>query len=568
MPLFQNEKDGSFFNPIDVQTDPHDFDGRIFHLFGQGLGDTVNAFRIVSALQSIFPYSKQVLYCDQRWREFLPPGTPWTVHWYPEALDPRHPERGVVSPYQDSLREILSVANRSDRLGYYSYLLPDQLARGESTQETIARKLGLSDFISEFRPLVHVSPLDWEKADKILKHHGLETGSFFTMAPHTWPDKSWKTENFEELGKTVWEEFGFKSVILGLPELKTPSFEGAVPVFGIPLPVVAAIIAQSRLFIGLDSGLSHVAAGFDIPLVVLYSQGKIPAFEIRVHSPYADYILEQIPGRPIEVSTVLNVLRSHMKRTSKSILKPPVCPACGRTMQYVIEALDEELNRRCFCGTQFLEKWGRDWGNPSTKAKTQMEDKQKRGNELHFSENPKKPDNEKQIFWKNVERINHHRWSKRITLKSPYTPLLMADLERPSEQSIFFSLDGIFYFLRRSGLQILSVKHAETFDREKELTLHIEFSKEHFPTKRILIPWGKGTLYLKCMGDYFTYFSWQSWATSIRWTGLPKRVYEWGKKEDAVRVARTVFRMDPSFKTAKYWLRYLWLSFWNIIKAG
>jgi|AADL01.1.fsa_nt_gi hypothetical protein len=565
MSLFgKKEKKGSFLNPIDVQTDPRDFNGRIFHLLGQGLGDTVNAFRIVFALQSLFPQSNHVLYCDQRWRELLPPGTSWTVHWYPEALDPRHPERGVVSPYQESLREILSVAGTNDRLGYFSYLLPDQLARGESTQETIARKLGLSDVLSEFRPLVHVSPSDWEKADKILEQHGLEKGRFFTMAPHTWPDKSWRIENFEELGKKVWEEFGAKSVILGLPELKTPTFEGAVPVFGIPLPVVAAIIAWSRLFIGLDSGLSHVAAGFDLPLIVLYCQGKIPAFEIRVHSPYAEYILEQAAGRMIEVKIVLDILRFHMKRSFQSV-NPPVCPACGRTMQYVTQASEDGLNRRCFCGTHFLDK--RDGLAPKTK--THEEAETGKANEMHSSDNPKKTIDHtvNQSFWKDVEYLENQRWSKRISFKNVFPRLFMTEVGDPFAQTFSFSMDGIFFFLRRSGYQILSVIPEETFERKKEFTLRIEFSKEHLPTERILIPWGKGTLFLKYMEDYFTYFSWQSWATPIRWTSLSKRIYEWGKKEDAVRVARIIFWMDPSVKTAKYWLRYFFLSIWDLWKS-
>ena len=566
MATFQKGKSKFLLKPIDVKTESGSFDGKIYHLLGQGLGDTVNALRIVSTIQSVFSQSNQVLYCDSRWKDLIPPGQPWTIHWYPEARDPRHPERGVVSPYQESLGEILSAAGKNDRLGYYSYLLPDQLALGESTQEMIARKLGLSELLPDFRPFVHVSPSDWEKADKILDQHGLKKGRFFTMAPHTWPDKSWSVENFEELGKKAWKEYGAKSVVLGLPELKAPMFEGGVPVFGIPLPVVAAIIARSCFFIGLDSGLSHVAASFDIPLAVLYSQGKIPAFEIRVHSPYAELILEPVPGHPIEVKTVLNVLRFRMEHGSGLTLRSPICPACGRTMQYIVEASEEALNRRCFCGTQFLQKREGRWDKAAQQVDALGEDEQGKENDPISSDNPRKKDSEieNQSFWNNMECLDHQRWSIRVSCKNPFSHLRMADLDRSSEKSVFFSMDGTFFFLQSSGFHILSVAPAQHFDRKKELILCIEISKEHRHPGRILLPWGKGTLFLDSMEDYFSYFSWQSWATSLRWTGLSKRVYEWGKKEDAVRVARILFRMDPSVKTVKYCLRYLWLSLWDM----
>ena len=48
-----------------------------------------------------------------------------------------------------------------------------------------------------------------------------------------------------------------------------------------------AIISKSAWFVGLDSGLSHVASSFNIPVIVLYPylDQDIMPFEVRVHTP-------------------------------------------------------------------------------------------------------------------------------------------------------------------------------------------------------------------------------------------------------------------------------------------
>ncbi|MHB1286345.1 MAG: glycosyltransferase family 9 protein [Leptospirales bacterium] len=537
-----------------------DFSGTFYHLFGQGLGDTVNALRIQSTIQEIYPGSRSIIYCDERWLDLVAPLPNCSIRLYPKAHDPRYTKGGVIGPEEEALQSIMNEKLVNSFLAYHSSPLPHQLSEGESTQESIVRSLGLFPYVPEFRPFVPMRTENWNETETVLQKYNLTPGQFFVIAPHTWPSKDWGKENFETLGATLHQRYGLPGLVAGIPELGRLEFPGALNLFGLPLPVIAGLIARSRLFIGLDSGLSHLAATFDIPLVVLYSKGQIPAFEIRVHSPFASLVLEPAPGTPISIETVLGIVGQRLR---SPLLKPPECPACNRPMMYVIEALKGFLNRRCVCGTQRLERTEEILATGISDVDETPSSPLPSGNDaldnLYPGQEKHPPSSLEELkqfnFWINGEQP--HSFTLSLNIQNPYKPILIpeipAEMMNGSLKCWFqWSLDGTFQFFRSKGY--LPV-HLENKRFSSKVESAISFKKKPVEESPLEIPWGGRILKVSGYGLYFSYFSWQSWATPIRWVALSKKVLLHEGALKAFRVASAIFFMDPGPKTFKYLLR-------------
>ncbi|HUY17661.1 MAG TPA: glycosyltransferase family 9 protein [Candidatus Binataceae bacterium] len=114
---------------------------------------------------------------------------------------------------------------------------------------------------------------DFKAADDELARLGLDSGNFVLIFPGSGsPPKNWPFENFAAMATRVARkipvlfiigpaeaELGPRLASLGLPILS-----------GLELPTVAAIAARSRLFVGNDSGVSHLAAAAGAPGIVIF----------------------------------------------------------------------------------------------------------------------------------------------------------------------------------------------------------------------------------------------------------------------------------------------------------
>lgn len=537
------------------------------------MGDTVNGLRIVNVLKTLYPRCRHVVYCDNRWTDFVNGLSGIEIRHYPLARDPRHPDKGVVGPSDWALIDIRRSVPTDALLGYWPHLLADQMARGESTQESIVRALGLDEVIGEFRPLVVTGEKDRALAQKILERNGLEDGRYVVMAPHTWPDKAWGHDNFAWLGRKLFEECGNQIVVLGLPELGPLHFDGGLNLFDLPLGVVAELIRHARLFVGLDSGLSHVAASFDIPIIVLYAQGKIPAFEIRVHSPLAWLFLEHLPGQSIEKEQVYHLSAHILARQEPSFREIPVCPACGRPLRYVVEVTDSLLNLRCVCGTQTLEN--------ITGIDLMKEKKSPSGifeREAPLFSKPEGAGLPGRIRFptviKGVDQIKEllpgeaspHKEKDPflhvvLPVRNPYRPLLAREALSPEGRGgVLLSLDGVLFLLRSMGYFPAKMRGVRgepppTWGSGENHLLEIVFVSGSDHLGNLEVPWGGRKLIVSDAREYFSWFSWQSWATSLRWDGLAKRAMMTGADGDAVILALRIFQLAPSFKSLKYLLK-------------
>lgn len=92
--------------------------------------------------------------------------------------------------------------------------------------------------------------------------------------------KNWRTERFAELGRRL-EDDGHQVVWLRGPAELDPEETVPSPFPSIdrpPLATLAATLARARLFIGNDSGVSHLAAATGAPTLVLFGPTPAPVW--------------------------------------------------------------------------------------------------------------------------------------------------------------------------------------------------------------------------------------------------------------------------------------------------
>jgi ADP-heptose:LPS heptosyltransferase len=84
--------------------------------------------------------------------------------------------------------------------------------------------------------------------------------------------KTWPAERFVAVAEHLRESARLVPVFIGAASDDMMPFRAFRTVTGAPLDEVKALIAGASLYIGNDSGPAHIAAAFDIPLVVLYGR--------------------------------------------------------------------------------------------------------------------------------------------------------------------------------------------------------------------------------------------------------------------------------------------------------
>ena len=87
-----------------------------------------------------------------------------------------------------------------------------------------------------------------------------------------WQLKNWDAEKWTQLVELLYKKFGYKTILVGgKNEGKDIHSEYLYNLAGkLKLKEVAALIEFSNLFIGLDSGVSHLASCMDIPVIMLF----------------------------------------------------------------------------------------------------------------------------------------------------------------------------------------------------------------------------------------------------------------------------------------------------------
>ena len=84
--------------------------------------------------------------------------------------------------------------------------------------------------------------------------------------------KTWPADGFVEVAQHLRAATGLEPVCIGGSTDDLSPFHSFRTFAGAPLADVVSLIAGASMFFGNDSGPAHIAAAFDIPLVVLYGR--------------------------------------------------------------------------------------------------------------------------------------------------------------------------------------------------------------------------------------------------------------------------------------------------------
>jgi len=123
---------------------------------------------------------------------------------------------------------------------------------------------------------------DIKKYSNYLSEKGYRKGNYIVVSPLSSDmSKSWGIENYKNLCLILKRKY--KIVLMGSPkEYKTLKYisndDSDISLHSYSLEYVPAVIGNSKLFVGNDSGLTHVALKLNIPLVAILYGGYFKMF--------------------------------------------------------------------------------------------------------------------------------------------------------------------------------------------------------------------------------------------------------------------------------------------------
>ena len=140
-----------------------------------------------------------------------------------------------------------------------------------------ARAIGCR--VDEIKFPLEVPPNEIKKADAITNHAGLRAGNSYAILAvgANWVNKRWKVENFAELADWLYD-LQIIPVIVGNGHVDVQRAAEIESLMEIPpinlvnqtnLPQLVHVVKNSKIVIGGDTGIVHLAAGLKIPVVML-----------------------------------------------------------------------------------------------------------------------------------------------------------------------------------------------------------------------------------------------------------------------------------------------------------
>jgi hypothetical protein len=536
------------------------YSGRLYFILGPGLGDTVNDFRIVHEVMALFPSATPVVYADPRWKDLYPlvpdlEGVP--IRFHAPAPSGERLEKEKQYPYhrifQGIVQEISSDGAGSPQLvALAGFKWPDQLARKESSLGMKARAIGLELAPSRCRPYLPIGADALGQARRYLDSQGLSSGRYVVVAPHTFPDKMWSHEAWESLIEGLHSSTDLPLLVLGIPGYRAFRDSQVREALGLPLPLVAGLLSLARCFIGLDSGPTHLAACFDVPIVTLNPQGKFPPFLVEAQSPYRWTLLT--PGlygtKPILPDSVLEVVRRALAQPG-----PSLCPLC-QEVPYVLGANKDHLLYLSGCGLIFRDHnvapvggtIRDDWGEPIGLPLTGRELEALRGRLTELSDGglPRKD---------TTVTLSVEHWDP---LETDATRLLSA----PSAQDLWWTWDAAFYLVAQCGWRVVKTRLFQPTERggaayRIELRVVRASDIRHDPI--LEIPWGHAVLRVR-QKTYEGWLSWGAFRKQDELEGIGWLLAQEGQYKEGREILRLALTLCPRLNTLCRLLRVWWMG--------
>ena len=140
------------------------------------------------------------------------------------------------------------------------------------------------------RPRLYVGDRDAEAGREFLGRSGVGAEPFVAVVPGSmWATKRWSSGNYARLSAGLISDLGLRVVLLGAPgerelcgDVARQAGAGVTNAAGeTTLGETAAVIARARLYIGNDSGPTHMAMALGVPSVALFGPTDPGQFDFR-----------------------------------------------------------------------------------------------------------------------------------------------------------------------------------------------------------------------------------------------------------------------------------------------
>ena len=181
------------------------------------------------------------------------------------------------------------------------------------------RRLGLKGSLGP--PTMYLDSGSAKEAEDYIAHYLPEALSrpLLAVAPGArWPTKRWPVERFAAVAQELAREEGAAVVVLGGPDeaqlasalcdgLDVPAINGAGT---LTLMHSAALMSRCRLLISNDSGLMHMAAALQVPVVAIFGP-TVQEFGFYPFQARAEVLSEPLPCRPCSTKGSMRCPKVH-----------------------------------------------------------------------------------------------------------------------------------------------------------------------------------------------------------------------------------------------------------------
>jgi heptosyltransferase-3 len=180
-------------------------------------------------------------------------------------------------------------ANNVRRCGVKQVIEASPRPKDRHAAEHYCRPLeSLAIYVDAPHPRVHPSESDREAASKFLRMVGREP--MVAIHPGSGGErKNWRVENFAAVARWISDELAAQLLLVQgeaderVVEKLTTLLHPRVPTVarGLKLIELAAVLERCVLFVGNDSGVTHLAAAVGTPAVAVYGSASPPIWEPR-----------------------------------------------------------------------------------------------------------------------------------------------------------------------------------------------------------------------------------------------------------------------------------------------
>ena len=433
---------------------PNSYQGNLYCILGPGLGDTVNDFRILHELRKYYSFATFITYVDPRWKglyELIPEVEKLTLRFYEEAPSGQHSPSRHKKPYYRTFHSLVheicqEIESKPGYVALASFCCPDQLAKKESSISMKARAIGLPMSREQRRPFLPFPERYEADVQRVLQSKGMISGEYCVVAPHTFPDKMWVDESWEYVMTECVEKLSIPVLLVGLPGYPSLCQVVVQEALGLPLHIVAGLISKARCFIGLDSGLTHLAASYDIPIITLNPQGKFPPFLIEVQSPMRwTHLTPGIYGsQTIPYESVLAIVKRALQEGT-----PEGCPLCSE-IPYVLIGKNDKRLFLCRCGLVFLSPSITRHGQATIDRSEEMISLPRHVSDLRAFQDWLNQQREQALEREGAADIRVHFEHWRLTGTDPDTFLSCGP-----EQDVWWTWDAVYHVLSKNGWHVM-----------------------------------------------------------------------------------------------------------------